>query len=214
MARAPRRLSDGSQERTAPYCAPAHVWLRGSGWGALAGGLPAPSAAGDRVPPPSRAPWPSCSRPAFRRAPSQRCPGSPSRPAPRPGAAEPLLTHHGARAARGRAAPWRALGTAPLRSPAPPRCIWGAGAARREAGPGGGGVEALREGPPRGPNQGGPGGPEPRRGRWRSEGTRAAPAPRASSLRGDAALRGPARGAGREEKCPSAQSSWPRVVPE
>lgn len=70
-----------------------------------------------------------------------------------------------------------------------------------------GGVEALREGPPRGPNQGGPGGPEPRRGRWRSEGTRAAPAPRASSLRGDAALRGPARGAGREEKCPSAQSS-------
>lgn len=139
MARAPRRLSDGSQERTAPYCAPAHVWLRGSGWGALAGGLPAPSAAGDRVPPPSRALWPSCSRPAFRRAPSQRCPGSPSRPAPRPGAAEPLLTHHGARAARGRAAPWRALGTAPLRSPAPPRCIWGAGAARREAGPGGGG---------------------------------------------------------------------------
>lgn len=83
----------------------------------------------------------------------------------------------------------------------------GSGRSTARGRPGRGGVEALREGPPRGPNQGGPGGPEPRRGRWRSEGTRAAPAPRASSLRGDAALRGPARGAGREEKCPSAQSS-------
>lgn len=54
------------------------------------------------------------------------------------------------------------------RSPAPPRCIWGAGAARRRGRPGGR-AEAGREGPPRRPNQGPHGrprapGPEPRRG--------------------------------------------------
>lgn len=38
------------------------------------------------------------------------------------------------------------------RSPAPPRCIWGAGAARRRGRPGGR-AEAGREGPPRRPNQ-------------------------------------------------------------
>lgn len=188
--RAPRALPAPNRclFRSRPYLArgTAHTGL-----GALRGeGFPLPGLGTDHRPAgespgPGRAP----SAPRSLRAPRPSAVQGPRRPSPRPGRLSLALslppslpasvTHHGAGCPRPQ--PLRgALGRRRCRSPAPPRCIWGAGAARRRRGPAGGASPRAQSGRRRGGGGGqgrcdggaGPGRAEPSG----SEGSAVAPA--------------------------------------